>query len=161
LGYNYFIRRYQLNHNETLALSDPDPSFPLFKRIHNNPWFSCNSHVIKTGTPAIFVHSHSYPFTSTGGETICKLLFSFNPSLPIYSAVMYASTSNTNSLSSDYTSYFHQNPLNFFAIDLENANKGQTQTVQITGLAPNTPITIYIQVMVDSTMGFSYNIVAT
>lgn len=80
--------------------------------------------------------------------------------LKSYSALMVANTVNSP-LSLYLGDYLHINPLTVVIADLENANKGMPQTVQLSGL-PTTGTTIYINVIIfDTASSFGWTITVT
>lgn len=102
---------------------------------------------------------HSYPFAGVG-NTICKVQFSTPSNTYIaYPAIMYAGTSNSTTFTTDISYYLHKTPQSISSMDLDNANRGQIQTVQVTGLSGAT--IIFIQVFANSIYAFNYAIYIT
>lgn len=88
-------------------------------------------------------------------------MLTINPGvLKAYSALLVASTSNA-ALTLYLGNYVHINPLDVVIADLENANKGLPQTVQLSGL-PTTGTPIYIKVIIfDTSSSFGSTITVT
>lgn len=102
---------------------------------------------------------HSYSFAG-GANTICKVQFSTpSSSLVAYPAIMYSGTSNSTTFTTDISYYLHKTPQSISSMDLDNANRGQMQTVQVTGLSGAT--TVFIQVFANSLYAFNYTILIT
>lgn len=71
---------------------------------------------------------------------------------------MVLNTLNVN-YSSNFNAYLHANPFNNPRYDIENANKGKPQTVQLGSLSAGN---VYITVIVfDKTVAFSWVITVT
>jgi hypothetical protein len=77
--------------------------------------------------------------------------------LKAYSALMVVTTTNTP-LTLYLGNYVHINPLDVVIADLENANKGLPQTVQLSGL-PISGTTIHVKVIIfDTSSSFGWTI---
>lgn len=72
---------------------------------------------------------------------------------------MYAGTSNSTTFTTDINYYLHKTPQSISSMDLDNANRGQQQTVQVTGLSATA--NLFIQVFANSISSFNYTIVIT
>lgn len=102
---------------------------------------------------------HAYSFTG-GANTICKVIFTTPSSTyAAYPAIMYAGTSNSTTFTTDISYYLHKTPQSISSMDLDNANRGQPQTVQVTSLSG--AATISIQIFANSIYPFNYTITIT
>lgn len=101
--------------------------------------------------------SATHPFAGAAGNTACEIQFTItNGSKLGFSALMVVSTVN-NPLNLPLNNYVHLNPRDYTKADLENANKGQPQIVQLGSLTAGNSVFIKV-IIFDTSFNFSWTI---
>lgn len=142
-------------HNEAVLLSRSHTSSSncFFSYFKWNP-----RNIYNTKSPPTSVYSNTYSFAGSSTNK-CKIKLVIAGLLKP-SAILYASATNPNPLSTNTKDYMHKNPVDnaYLSYDLQNANIGKDQTVWITSL---TPVTISIKVLSTSAVSHAFTVTIT